>query len=101
MSSSTAARAGANGDKKRKFCCTHAGCKKTFVQRGSLQRHLKIHSGERPYACKEPGCDKAFVYRHHLKEHMRTHTGEKPFVCPECFQRFAQRGVARSGQQPQ
>ena len=77
----------------RRFTCSQPGCTKTFVQRGSLQRHLKVHSGERPYKCNEGGCAKAFVYRHHLKEHMRTHTGEKPFSCPECFQRFAQRGT--------
>ena len=64
-------------------CCV---CNKKFTRRGSLIRHLTIHSGERPYKC--ISCGKKFNQRGDLNRHSRIHSGEKPFECEICNKKF-------------
>ncbi|XP_039608991.1 zinc finger and SCAN domain-containing protein 2-like [Polypterus senegalus] len=64
-------------------------CGKSFQSRSDLQNHRIIHTGEKPHCCLE--CGKSFSRRSNLQNHRRIHTGEKPHCCPECGKSFSWR----------
>ena len=74
---------------ERQHVCRFPGCASRFTRADELNRHSRIHTGERPYKCDFAGCSKAFTRSDHLTTHSRTHTGEKPFACHLCSRRFA------------
>ncbi|XP_033830895.2 endothelial zinc finger protein induced by tumor necrosis factor alpha-like [Periophthalmus magnuspinnatus] len=106
--------------KPRRHRCSDCG--KSFVRNAELQRHMLIHTGQRPFGCSVCGrgfrvvyqlhshmrthtgekscfcqvCNKGFGTKSLLKEHMRVHTGHKPFRCPVCNRGFTQRGNVRA-----
>ena len=69
-----------NGGDELNFKCKVCG--KGFKHRRSLNRHVKLHSGEKNFQC--PYCATAFARSDHLKAHIRTHNNSKPFRCAVC-----------------
>nr|XP_057924822.1 zinc finger protein 335 [Doryrhamphus excisus] len=57
-------------------------CHRKFSSKVTLQRHLGVHSGDKPFSC--PQCSYRSRLKDSLLQHMRTHTGEKPYKCDEC-----------------
>ncbi|XP_013373780.1 PREDICTED: zinc finger protein 64 homolog, isoforms 1 and 2 [Chinchilla lanigera] len=67
---------------KRLNCC-YPGCQfKTAYGMKDMERHLKIHTGDKPHKCEI--CGKCFSRKDKLKTHMRCHTGQKPYKCKTC-----------------
>ncbi|XP_073931090.1 zinc finger protein 64 isoform X1 [Castor canadensis] len=67
---------------KRLNCC-YPGCQfKTAYGMKDMERHLKIHTGDKPHKCEI--CGKCFSRKDKLKTHMRCHTGAKPYKCKTC-----------------
>ncbi|XP_066597645.1 uncharacterized protein [Prorops nasuta] len=61
-------------------------CAKTFRCQAHLDRHKRIHTGQRPFVCNI--CRMSFNQQEILMKHVESHEGKKPFQCAECHQSF-------------
>ncbi|VUZ53760.1 unnamed protein product [Hymenolepis diminuta] len=61
-------------------------CGRLFNDWPNMNRHKRIHTGERPYRCSE--CSKTFSQPAVYNEHVKRHTGERPYVCTVCSKGF-------------
>ena len=62
-------------------------CKKKFNVKANMVTHRKTHYDVKPFQCELCSC-KSSTERN-LKCHIRSHTGEKPFQCDVCNKRFS------------
>lgn len=69
-------------------------CQKSFYKLGQLERHSRIHSGEKPFLCTY--CGRGFAQKNTLIIHTSRHTGYKPFKCTLCPSKFGQKGNLRA-----
>ncbi|KAF7981676.1 hypothetical protein HWV62_32224 [Athelia sp. TMB] len=61
-------------------------CGKSFVRKGDLTRHRKIHTGIMDFKCSF--CHKGFQQQSQLTNHENVHTGNTPHRCDICGEAF-------------
>ncbi|OXA45161.1 zinc finger protein 184-like [Folsomia candida] len=76
--------------------CGFLGCEKTFLDKGSASRHIKIDHAENPVRFPCTLCGNQFKSRADLEKHIATHTTEKPYNCATCGRGFSQMGSMKS-----
>ncbi|KAJ0066234.1 hypothetical protein NL108_004131 [Boleophthalmus pectinirostris] len=77
----------AEGAEDKKHQCSM--CQKRFGTKWQLQKHIIIHTGEKPFSCST--CDKTFNQKAYLDQHEKIHS-EKPFSCSMCKRSFTTNG---------
>ncbi|XP_063613179.1 transcription factor E4F1-like isoform X1 [Penaeus indicus] len=58
-----------------------------------------VHSHGRPFHCDFDGCSQSFKTKGSLTRHLRRHTGERPFSCQDCGRCFRESGSLARHQQ--
>ena len=61
-------------------------CNKNYPRRSSLNRHMRLHTGNYPFMCDV--CGKGFNSGSRFKTHMLKHKGLKSFKCEYCNKGF-------------
>lgn len=74
-----------NEQSDRKYVCKYTGCNARYFKLSRLDRHIRLHTGEKPYKCDYPDCIKAYTNSSHLKRHMEIHNPtKKRLQCSKC-----------------
>ncbi|XP_074647917.1 uncharacterized protein LOC141903614 [Tubulanus polymorphus] len=68
-------------------------CFKGFKEMAIRRAHMLTHSYVRNFPCPYENCDHSFKTKGSLKRHIRRHTGERPFKCRECGRSFRESGA--------
>ena len=71
----------------RGHSCFAKNCGRSFKNKSSLIRHLKVHDGKN-YPCPEDGCTYSSHAERNLKAHMIAHSETHPYSCLHCGQAF-------------
>ncbi|GAB1599359.1 PR domain zinc finger protein 10-like [Argonauta hians] len=70
-------------------------CGRSYTTPSKLQRHVRVHSGERPYMCNL--CGRRFTRSDHVKQHMKVHQPHRQKnMCRICGVRFARSSLLGS-----
>ncbi|CAG9827869.1 unnamed protein product [Diabrotica balteata] len=64
-------------------------CRKQFYHRNVLNKHVLIHSSEKPFMCSF--CARTFNNQYNLQVHERVHVGERSHVCTFCDKAFLEK----------
>ncbi|KAJ7177286.1 hypothetical protein C8R43DRAFT_819716, partial [Mycena crocata] len=52
----------------QKYACPTSGCNRSFSTFRHLERHARIHTGERKHKCPFPGCEKRCSRKDNLQQ---------------------------------
>uniref|UniRef100_A0A182Y8H4 Zinc finger protein Xfin n=1 Tax=Anopheles stephensi TaxID=30069 RepID=A0A182Y8H4_ANOST len=77
------------------FKCQY--CERVFGTRARLERHERVHTGERPYACHL--CPKTFIHSGQLATHISRHNNERGHLCAQCGKAFLSKAMLRQHQE--
>jgi len=64
-----------NLKQRKPYACSV--CEKTFMSPSQLERHFRVHTGERPFKCEK--CQLSFKSKKEVTVHSECHSSEKPF----------------------